>query len=194
MKKTEIVFLLDKSGSMGGLEEDTIGGYNSFIEKQKQLEGEVRLTTVLFDHEYQLLHDNVDIRKAKKLTSKDYYVGGSTSLMDAIGTTISLVSKRNKGNKVIFVITTDGMENSSREYSKDKVSKLIKSKKDWEFIYLGANIDAYQEGMAIGINRKNISNYHASKEGTRAMYCCLSKAVSNLANNEELSSDWNENL
>lgn len=194
MKKTEIVFLLDKSGSMAGLESDTIGGYNSFIEKQKKLKGEVTLTTVLFDSNYELLHDGVDIKKVEKLTEKDYYVGGTTALMDAIGFTIGKVSRRSKNSKVIFVITTDGMENASHEFTKEKINKLITSKKDWEFIYLGANIDAYAEGMSIGISRKHISNYQATGKCTKAMYSCLSDAVSALANDEELSIGWKEDL
>lgn len=194
MKKTEIVFLLDKSGSMAGLESDTIGGYNSFIEKQKKLKGEVTLTTVLFDSDYRLLHDGVDIKKVDKLTGRDYYVGGNTALMDAIGFTIGKVSRRAKNSKVIFVITTDGMENASREFTKEKINKLITSKKDWEFIYLGANIDAYTEGMSIGISKKHISNYQATGKCTKAMYRCLSEAVSALANDEELDTSWNKEL
>jgi len=194
MKKTEIVFLLDKSGSMAGLESDTIGGYNSFLEKQKRLKGEVKITTVLFDSSLEFLHDGKDISDVKSLTEKDYYVGSTTSLMDAIGFTIQKISKRAKNSKVIFVITTDGMENSSREFTRDKVKKLITSKKDWEFIYLGANIDAYQEGMSIGISKKHISNYQATGKSTRAMYSCLSAAVSKLANEEELDTCWNQDL
>lgn len=194
MKKTEIVFLLDRSGSMAGLESDTIGGYNSFLERQRKLRGEVKITTVLFDSNYEFLHDGIDIKEVKPLTEKDYYVGSTTALMDAIGFTIQKISKRAKNSKVIFVITTDGMENASREFSRDKIKKLITSKKDWEFIYLGANIDAYQEGMSIGISRKHISNYKASGKCTRTMYNCLSDAVCKLANDEELDACWNHNL
>jgi uncharacterized protein YegL len=193
-KQTDIVFLLDRSGSMSGLERDTIGGYNSFIKEQKKLEGKVYLTTVLFDHDYELLHDRVDIKKVKKLTNDDYYVRGSTALLDAIGITINNIKKKAKNHKVIFVITTDGMENASHEYTKDKIRKMIKQNKNFEFIYLGANIDAYSEGMNIGISRSNIANYKASEKGTKSMFKGLSKVVYECAMDRELSSSWKEDI
>lgn len=193
-KKTEVVFLLDRSGSMGGLEQDTIGGYNSFIEKQKKSNNDVNLTTVLFDNYYEVIHDRIDINEVKPLTGTDYYVRGTTALLDAIGLTIQKISKDAPNSKVIFVITTDGLENASREYTKDKISKLINSKKDWEFIYLGANIDAYQEGMSIGIKKSNISNYKANSKCTRIMYERLNDAVNCLYSEKELCSNWNHEL
>lgn len=194
MKNTEIVFLIDRSGSMSGLENDTIGGYNSFIKEQKKLEGKVKLTTVLFDNDYELLHDKVDIKTVKSLTNKEYFVRGSTSLFDAIGITINNISKYQKNSKVIFVITTDGMENSSREYTREQINKLIKSKIDWEFLFLGANIDAYAEGTSLGIKKSHISNYKADSKTTNIMYECLAKTVSSLANEEALKENWNSEI
>ena len=182
-EKVEIVFLLDRSGSMGGLETDTIGGYNSFIKSKKDLDA--KLTTVLFDDRIELLHDRVNINEVKKLTRKDYYVRGSTALMDAIGYTINKISKESKDKKVIFVITTDGLENSSREYSRSKIKKMIKERKDWEFLYLGANIDSYDEADSIGIRKNRVSNYKASKTGTKKMFQVLEKAVGQLYCMEE---------
>ncbi len=191
-EKVEIVFILDRSGSMGGLESDTIGGYNSFIESKKDLDA--KLTTVLFDDKIEILHDRVDIKNVKKLTKKDYYVRGCTALMDAIGITINKISKESDGRKVIFVITTDGLENASREYSKSKIKKMIKSKKDWEFLYLGANIDSYGEASSIGIRKDRTSNYKSSKKGTRQMFAALECAVGRIANCEELDDSWNKEL
>ncbi len=191
-EKVEIVFLLDRSGSMGGLETDTIGGYNSFIKSKKDLDA--KLTTVLFDDRIELLHDRVNISEVKNLTKKDYYVRGSTALMDAIGYTINKISKESKDRKVIFVITTDGLENSSKEYSRSKIKKMIKERKDWEFLYLGANIDSYDEASSIGIRKNRTSNYRASEKGTRDMFAALECAVGRIANNEELSDSWNKEL
>lgn len=191
-EKVEIVFLLDRSGSMGGLETDTIEGYNSFIKNKKDLDA--KLTTVLFDDRIELLHDRVNISEVKKLTKKDYYVRGSTALMDAIGYTINKISKESKDRKVIFVITTDGLENSSREYSKSKIKQMISKRKDWEFLYLGANIDSYDEASSIGIRMSRTSNYKASKKGTRDMFAALECAVGCIANNEKLSESWNKEL
>lgn len=188
----EIVFILDRSGSMGGLEEDTIGGYNSFIKSKKDLNA--RLTTVLFDNKIEILHDREDIKKVKPLTNKDYYVRGCTALMDAIGISINRISKEAEGKKVIFVITTDGLENASKEYNKKQIKKMIEKRKDWEFMYLGANIDSYDEASSIGIRKERVSNYKASSKGTRKMFQALECAVGCIANDEELSEDWNKGL
>ena len=141
-KQLDIVFLLDKSGSMAGSESDTIGGYNSFINKEKKSNTNSLVTTVLFDNNYHRLYDRVNINNVKKLTSKEYYVGGCTALYDAIGITINEMDKNNP-DKVLFVITTDGLENASREYNKNNIKKLIESHKNYEFIFLGAGIDSY---------------------------------------------------
>ena len=192
MNEVEIVFILDRSGSMGGLEEDTIGGYNSFIKSKKDLNA--RLTTVLFDNKIEILHDREDIKKVKPLTNKDYYVRGCTALMDAIGISINRISKEAEGKKVIFVITTDGLENASKEYNKKQIKKMIEKRKDWEFMYLGANIDSYDEASSIGIRKERVSNYKASSKGTRKMFQALECAVGCIANDEELSEDWNKGL
>lgn len=183
---TEIIFLLDRSGSMSGLESDTIGGFNAFVEKQCQLEGEVSLTTVLFDDQYELLWNGIDATKAK-LTKKDYYVRGMTALLDAIGKTISEVNHRlsktledRKPDKVIFVITTDGMENASREFTYEKIKEKIKYQEEnhyWEFIFIGAKIDAAQEAGNMGIQADNAFNFVASEEGVESMYQMVNENV-----------------
>lgn len=191
MKKrtTELVFILDKSGSMGGLESDTIGGYNSMLTKQKEIEGKCRLTTVLFDNEYELLHDRIDIRAVSPITEKEYFVGGSTALLDAIGTTIHKIgsvqrhtSDEYKAGKVMFVIITDGEENSSREYSAEKIKAQIeeqKTKHGWEFIFLGANIDAVQTAGRFGINADRAADYLADSKGTELNFKVMSAAMTN---------------
>lgn len=190
MKKglTEIVFIMDKSGSMSGLEADTIGGFNSFIEKQKKEEGEAYVSTVLFsDHNY-VVHDRVSIDKIEKMTEKDYFVGGCTALLDAIGDAIHHISnvhkyarKEDVPEKTIFIITTDGMENSSTRYSYKKIKEKVERQKEkhgWEFIFLGANIDAVEVAGRFGINKHHAVNYECDGAGTALNYNVLSKAVS----------------
>ncbi len=189
MKKglTELVFILDKSGSMGGLEHDTIGGYNSMLEKQKAVEGECLITTVLFDNHYELLHDRIDIRAVSPITEKEYNVRGSTALLDAIGTTINKIGNAQKhtaedyrAEKVMFVIITDGQENSSREYSGETVRQMIerqKKKYGWEFIFLGANIDAVETAGRFGIAPDRAVDYLADGEGTRLNFKAMSGAA-----------------
>ncbi|NLJ23911.1 MAG: VWA domain-containing protein [Firmicutes bacterium] len=189
MKKglTELVFILDKSGSMSGLETDTIGGYNSMLEKQKVVEGECYITTVLFDNNYELLHDRIDIRAVSPITENEYQVGGSTALLDAIGRTINKISNAQehtadeyRAEKVLFVIITDGEENSSREYSSEKIRTQIerqKTKYGWEFIFLGANIDAVQTAGRYGIGADRAVDYLADSEGTNLNFTVMSAAV-----------------
>lgn len=187
MKATELVFILDKSGSMAGLESDTIGGFNSMLQKQKALPGQCRITTVLFDNRYELLHDRIDIRAVSPMTEKEYQVGGSTALLDAIGRTIQkLVSvQRNtaeeyRADNVMFVIITDGAENASREYSSDKVKAMIeheKEKYNWEFVFLGANIDAVETAGRFGIAPDRAVDYVPDGAGTELNFQMMSEAV-----------------
>lgn len=189
MKKglTELVLILDKSGSMSGLEADTIGGYNAMLAKQQALEGECRITTVLFDHNYELLHDRIDIKAVNAMTDREYQVGGTTALLDAIGMTIHKIgnAQRNtaeayRAEKVMFVIITDGEENASREYSAEKIKAQIerqKTKYGWEFIFLGANIDAVQTAGRFGIASDRAIDYVPDSAGTDLNFQVMSEAV-----------------
>jgi len=190
MKKglTEIVFILDRSGSMSGLEADTIGGYNSMIDKQKAEEGEALISTVLFDGQTEVLHDRVPLDKIEHITEKEYYVRGSTALLDAIGGAIHHIGNVHKyarsedvPEKTLFIITTDGMENSSREYSYDKVKKMVerqKEKYNWEFIFLGANIDAVSVADRFGVSSSRAVTYEHDSIGTALNFNVMSKMVS----------------
>ena len=190
---TEIIFLLDRSGSMSGLEADTIGGFNSFIERQKELGGNALITTVLFDDRYEILWDGKNICDIK-LSSKEYYVRGSTALLDAIGKTILDVSYRisrkekiERPNNVIFVITTDGMENSSKEFTYEKIKSLILHQQklnNWSFIFLGANIDVIKEASELGIDKSNAYVFEASESGMKTMYNTINRAVSEKRENK----------
>jgi len=189
MKKglTELVFILDRSGSMAGLETDTIGGYNSVLAQHKTAEGECRITTVLFDNLYELLHDRIDIRAINPLTAEEYQVRGSTALLDAIGQTIDKIGNAQKhtaeeyrAEKVMFVIITDGMENASRLYSSDQVKRMIERQKEaygWEFIFLGANIDAVQTAAQFGIARDRAQTYLADAQGSRVVYDAVAQVT-----------------
>jgi hypothetical protein len=193
--KTEIIFLLDRSGSMGGLEDDTIGGFNALIERQCKMKGVTYLTTVLFDDQTEILWNGIDAHHAR-LTDHEYYVRGCTALLDAVGKTISEVGRRlsqmsedKRPGNVIFVITTDGMENSSREYSYDKVKKMInhqQEKYNWEFIFMGANIDAVGEADSIGIPKEQAFSFEASNEGVGKMYDLACDVVSEKRMDEDL--------
>ena len=186
MKKnlTELVFIIDRSGSMGGLESDTIGGFNSMLKEQQALEGDAVVTTVLFDDQYELLHDRIDIRAVAPLTDEDYTVRGSTALLDAIGRTINKIREVQKrtaedyrADKVMFVIITDGCENSSREYSADRIKNRIERQKEkygWEFVFFGANMDAVMEAGKLGISADRAQNYHANAVGTVTAWAAMS--------------------
>ena len=191
MNHTEIIFVIDKSGSMSHLVGDTIGGFNGFIESQKALDGKATLTTILFDSEWKILHDGVDIREVKPMTTSDYYAGGMTAMLDAIGETINRVQDRHdelgneKPDSVLFVITTDGEENSSRKFKKSEIEKMIKHQTNghgWKFMFLGANMDAVKEAQSIGIKADYAVDYAYSAQGTSAVYGtvdCLTASVRN---------------
>lgn len=190
-EEMDIVFLLDRSGSMGGIETDTIGGYNSYINEQKK--NNAKVTTILFDDKYEMLTKREDIKNIKKLTNKEYYVRGCTALLDAIGNTINFMDKE-KANKVMFVITTDGMENASKEFTRAKIKEMIQGHKDWEFIYIGADIDSYSEGQSIGIDSKNISNYRKDKKGVSMLYSAINNATENYRADRRNNVDWKQDL
>ena len=185
---TELVFILDRSGSMGGLESDTIGGFNSMLEKQQAQPGECRITTILFDNDYEVLHDRIDIKAVSPITEREYFVRGTTALLDAVGKTINKIGNVQKNTaeefraeKVLFVITTDGMENASREFGYDTIKAMIehqKAKYNWEFIFLGANIDAVDVANRFGIARNRAQSFHNDSAGIELNYETISETVS----------------
>ena len=204
---TELIFILDRSGSMGGLESDTIGGFNAMLKKQQEEQGECRITTALFDHEYELLHDRIDIKAVSPITDKEYFVRGNTALLDAIGITINKISAVQKNtseeyraDKVLFIITTDGMENASREFTYGKIKEMIekrKSENSWEFIFLGANIDAVDVAERFGIAKNRAQNFHSDSKGVQLNYSVLSKTVSQYrqsAKSEPIAENWSESI
>ena len=190
--KLDIVFILDRSGSMHDCVLDTIGGYNSYLESQKNKKA--KITTVTFADNISYLYFREDINNVKSLDEKDYVVGGCTALYDAIGTTIERLDYANIKNKILFVITTDGMENASCRFNKKKISELIKSHSNWEFIYLGANIDSYEEGANIGIRKERISNYSKSDQGVKKMFKAIETISYSLYEDEDINNDWNKEL
>ena len=198
---TELVFILDRSGSMAGLEADTIGGFNAMIEKQKAENGEAYVSTVLFDDVSEVIHDRVDIRKIQPLTRAQYYVRGCTALLDAVGQAIHHIGnvhkyarEEDRPAKTLFVITTDGMENASRTYTYSKLKAMIERKKEmygWEFLFLGANIDAAREAARFGITEDRAANYHADAKGTRVIYETVGEAICHVRQTSApLSADW----
>ena len=207
MKKnlTELVFILDRSGSMAGLTSDTIGGFNAMIAKQKQEEGEALVSTVLFDNECQVIHDRVTLDKVPPLTEREYAVRGCTALLDAVGGAIHHIGnvhkyarEEDRPEKTLFVITTDGMENASRRYTYDQVKAMIERQKEcygWEFLFLGANIDAAREAARFGIAPDRAANYHADHQGTRVVYETVNEAVHQVrCCAAPLSSSWKKKV
>jgi len=192
MKKImDVVFLLDRSGSMHGIENDTIGGYNSYLEKLKN--DNIKVTTILFDDEYEFLTKREDIKSVKPLNNKTYYVRGSTALFDAIGKSI-LYLEQNNPHKVLFVITTDGMENSSKEFTKNKIKEMIKRHDDWEFMYIGADIDSYNEGESLGIKKKNIANYQKTSKGVSNLFESITCAAKCMYEEDTICDNWKKDL
>ena len=189
MKHTEIIFVIDASGSMSHLVGDTIGGFNGFIESQKALEGKVTLTTVLFDSNWRTLHNGIDLHEVKPMTTADYVAGGMTAMLDAIGETINRVQDRHdelgaeKPENVLFVITTDGEENSSRKFTKNQIEKMIKHQTNghgWKFMFLGANMDAVKEATSIGISKDYATGYTYTAQGVNDVYATMSCVTSSL--------------
>lgn len=201
---TEIVFILDRSGSMSGLEGDTIGGFNSMIEKQKNAEGEALISTVLFDNISEVIHDRVSVQNIKPMTREDYTVRGCTALLDAIGGAIHHIGNVHKYARAedvpehtLFVITTDGMENASHRYDSEKVKKMIarqKEKYGWEFLFLGANIDAVETARHFGISEDRAVNYHSDSEGTQLNYEVLSEAICSVRCSAPLDGNWKKRI
>ncbi len=201
---TELVFILDRSGSMGGLEADTIGGYNSLMEKQKKERGEAVITTVLFDDRYEMVYDHADIKKVKPMNEKVYYARGCTALLDAIGKTINHVGNRHKyapsGEvpfKTMVVIITDGYENASREFRLDKVRGMIEHQKaryNWEFLFLGANMDAVSTAGTFGIAPDRAATYEPDAEGTEVNFRVVSETVSCMRASKPVSEDWKRDI
>lgn len=201
---TELVFILDRSGSMSGLESDTVGGFNTMIEKQKKQNAPCYVSTVLFNHTSEVLYDRVKLGEVQKMTEEDFFVGGSTALMDAIGGAIHHIGNIHKYIRpedvpanTMFVIMTDGMENASRRYSSEQVKQMIERQKKrygWEFLFIGANIDAVETAARYGIDADRAVNYHADKEGTRVVYQSVANAVCSLRENKELKADWSEEI
>ena len=201
---TELVFILDRSGSMAGLESDTIGGFNSLIAKQKEQEGECFVSTVLFDNVSEVIHDRVRLSEISPLTEKEYYVRGCTALIDAIGGAVTHIGNIHKYARpedvpghTMFVITTDGLENASRVYTSDEVKKMVSRRKEesgWEFLFIGANIDSVETAKHIGIGADRAVNYHADRKGTAVLYETVAEAVCDMRCSAPLKKNWSKKI
>lgn len=201
---TEMIFILDKSGSMSGLEDDTIGGFNSMLEKQKELEGKAIISTVLFNHSHHVIHNRLDIKEVSPLTRKQYRVSGTTALLDSIGRAINKIKlvyadtlREDRPDKVIFVITTDGHENASREYNYKQIKSMIgqvQEKYNWEFLFLGANIDAVSEARKFGIDETRAVRYHSDKRGTKVNNETINKVMTSYRTMSVIEKNWKEEV
>ena len=199
---TELVFIIDRSGSMSGFEGDTIGGFNSILEKQKKEDGKCYVTTVLFSTSYELLHDRIDINEINPMTENDYRVGGCTALIDAMGRTIQHIAKihhysrpEDVPEKTLFVITTDGYENSSRNYSSDEVKRMVEHEKEkygWEFLFLGADIDAVETAGRLGIENRRTANYRKDHRGNESMYESVNAAITMKRHHACIDDSWKD--
>lgn len=199
---TEVIFILDRSGSMQSLVPDTIGGFNAFVKQQKKEVGEARLTTILFDDKYEVIHDQVNIQNVPELTTKEYTARGMTAMLDAIGRTINSIGERlaktdenERPGKVVVVITTDGQENASKEFHKAQIKEMIERQQNeynWKFLFLGANIDSASEAGSLGIDSNFAVNYSATSIGTQSLYSAVSKGVSSVrcCTTGNVSLDW----
>ncbi len=206
MKKnlTEMVFILDMSGSMSGLENDTIGGFNSMIEKQKKEEGEAYVTTIVFSNDSKTIHDRVPVEKIGKMTDRDYRPGGCTALIDAIGDAVRHVENIHKyareedvPEKTVFVITTDGEENASRKYTAKEIKKMVKTKKEkngWEFLFLGANIDAVETAAIYGIDEERAVTFRCDAQGTRLNYETVGNTIASMRSHKIVHNDWKKDI
>ena len=201
---TELVFILDRSGSMGGLESDTIGGFNSLIEKQRKQDGECYVSTILFDNVSEVIHDRVKLADIKPMTDKEYFVRGCTALIDAIGGAVNHIANIHKYARpedvpehTMFVITTDGLENASHLYSSDEVKRMVEKEKEkygWEFLFIGANIDSVETAKHFGIGANRAVNYHADKKGTSVLYDTVSKTICCMRACEDIDDSWSDKI
>ena len=196
---TEVVFIIDESGSMYGLEKDTVGGFNSTVDKQKKLEGECLVSTVMFNTRSRVIHDRVDIKNIEKMTDSDYRPSGSTALIDALGDSIRhikmvhrYIREEDVPSKTMFVITTDGMENASYKYSLSEVKKMIEERKEngWEFVFLAANIDAAETARNYGIDQESCVDYVNDAKGNEIKYACMCEAITSVRTSKKLSKNW----
>ena len=206
MKKdfVELVFILDRSGSMSGLEKETMSGFNRLIEQQKEVKGEAVVSTILFDDRFEVLHNRLNIQNVHQMTPEDYYVRGSTALLDAIGRSITKMRRVHKElaeelkpEKTIFFITTDGMENASKEFDYDKLKEYIdlqKEKYGWEFIFIGANIDAIKTAERFGINQDRAVNYRSDEKGTHLNYKVMNETITKLRASKTIDANWKDEI
>ncbi len=201
---TELVFIIDRSGSMAGLEKDTVGGFNAMVKKQKKEDGVCYLSTILFNNGAKVIHDRISIENVPEMTEDDYTVGGCTALLDAIGDAIKHIGnihkyarKEDVPDKTVFVITTDGMENASRRFNSDEIKEMIerqRKKYGWEFLFIGANIDAVETASSFGIEKNRAVNYNSDSRGTRIVYDSVSNAVLKVRNRKTLENDWRREI